>query len=218
VIDLSANIWDMPIVVIDFESTGIDDDRRPVECAAIRFEQGSPVAQWSSLLSPGVPIPTEATGIHGITDEMVAGAPTLAECASDLLRVCKDAVPCAYSADFDRFMLHREITGIDCLAFDPAQSWLDPLVIIRDVDKYVSGKGKNKLENACKRRGIIISEAHRARADAIATGVLMWRLRERIGDISAAELIRRCDARRKVQDAEFNAWLARQPPKPAAAE
>jgi DNA polymerase-3 subunit epsilon len=195
--ELARNIWDLDVVVIDTETTGLpENDGRPVEIACVRFSGGLPVAQWSSLVNPGVPIPAEATAIHKITDEM---------------GLCKDAVPCAYNAEFDRFMLHREISGTDCLAFNPEQSWIDPLVMIRDVDKFVSGKGKNKLENACRRRGIIIEGAHRAKADALATGFLLWRLKERIGDISAADLIRRCDVRRKVQEAEFAAWQARQP-------
>ena len=59
-----------------WEQPGID---KPVQVALVRFEAGKPVATASSLLQPGIPIPAEATGIHGVTDEMVKGAPTVEE-------------------------------------------------------------------------------------------------------------------------------------------
>jgi DNA polymerase-3 subunit epsilon len=217
-IDLSTCIWRLPVAVLDFETTGLPEQGgRACEVAAVRFEDGIPVARFSSLINPGVPIPAEASAIHKITDADVAGKPSLPEVASDLLRVCQGAVPCAYSAMFDRHMLHQEISGTECPAFDPSQSWVDPLVIIRDVDKFVSGAGKNKLEVACKRHGVVLEGAHRALADCLATGGLLWALKKRIGDISAGDLIRRCDKRREIQDAEFQAWLAKQPKRESAA-
>lgn len=214
-IDLSLPWHTLPHAVLDFESTGIDADRKAVEVAAVRFEGGCPVARFSTLLHPGIPIPEAATKVHGINDAMVANAPRLSDVAGDLLRICRGSFPVAYSAHFDREMLHAEITGKDCMAFDTDHSWADLLVIIRDVDRWERGPGRHKLVNACKRYGVIIEGAHRAEADALGTGALLWALKDRLGDISAADLIRRCDVRRMVQDAEFAAWKARQPKREA---
>lgn len=208
-LDLSQPWHTLPIAVVDTESTGIGDDARVVEIACVRYESGCPVARWSSLINPGVPIPEEATKVHGITDDMVKGAPCLTQVAGDILRVAKGAVPCAYNAPYDRRLLHAEITGTDCLAFDPGSPWIDVLVIVRDIDKYVGGQGRHKLVNACARRGIEITGAHRALADALATGGLLWTFKNRLGDMSAAKLLARTEARRAAQEAEFQAYRAR---------
>lgn len=215
-IDLSTCIWDLPIAVIDTETTGIGDDDRVCEIAAVRFESGVPVSRFSNLINPGRPIPEEATRVHGIKDIDVASQPTLPEVAGELLRVCLGAVPCAYSALFDRRMLHAEIAGTDCHAFDPSQSWVDVLVLVKHFDRFVGGKGRNKLENACKRHGVVLEGAHRALADVLACGGLLYAFKSRLGNVSAAQLIERCDVRRQEQEADFRAWLARQPKKKSA--
>lgn len=217
--DVSRIVWDLPIVVIDTETSGLPDaGGRCVEIAAVRFESGLPVARYSTLVNPGHPIPAEATAIHGIKDADVVGKPSLPEAASEMIAVCRGAVPCAYQAHFDRAILHAEVTGNDCLAFDPAQSWLDVLVLVKHFDRFVKGKGRNKLAAACARHGIELSGAHRAEADAIATGGLLWTFKPKLGDITAEHLIARCDERRAEQEREFQAWLAKQPRREDAAQ
>jgi DNA polymerase III epsilon subunit-like protein len=214
-VDLTACIWDLPLVFIDTETSGLPPDGRACDVAAVRFQDGVPTAKFSSLINPGCEIPEQATAIHKITDEMVKSAPTLPEVASELLRVCAGAVACAYSADFDRFMLHAEIQGEDCHAFDPRLGWVDVLVLIRHFDRFVPGSGRHKLTAACARRNIIIEGAHRAMPDAIATGFLMHRLKDKIGKVSAAQLIERCAVRRAEQEASFQEWRSRQPAREA---
>jgi len=217
-IDLSRPFHQLATVVIDTETTGIGDDDRIVEIATVRYEDCFPVAKWCSLVDPGIDIPDAATAIHGISNADVRGMPALEDVAGELLRVSKDAVPCAYSANFDRAMLHKQISGADCLAFDPAQSWIDVLVLVRHFDRRVSGKGKNKLEKACARHGITLEGAHRALADALACGGLLWAFKPRLRDMRAADLIRRCDERRAEQERDFQEWLARQNALNGAAE
>jgi len=204
---------ELPIVVIDTETTGVDPATDAVvEIAAVRFESGRIVAEWSSLVDPGIEIPASATAIHGITQSAVQGKPSLVECAPDLLRVSTGAVPCAYDAPFDRAFLHAAITGTDCLAFEPYALWIDPLVIVRRRDRFERGKGRHKLTEACKRHGVELTEAHRALGDARATGALLWRLHEREPiECSAAALILAIEAQRVRQDTEFARWKASQP-------
>lgn len=209
-LDLSACVWRLPVAVIDVETTGLPEHGgRVCEIAAVRYEDGLPVSRFASLVNPGHPIPEAATKVHGIVDADVVDKPRLPELAGELLRVCSGAVACAYNAPFDRGMLHAEITGKDCHAFDPEQSWIDPLPMVRHFDRWERGTGRHKLENACKRRGIVLEGAHRALADALATGALLWTFKAKLGDISAADLIKRCEERRQEQDAEFVKWMAR---------
>lgn len=206
-LDLTKPWNELPLVVIDFETTGPDPETcQPVEVAAVRFEGGKVVAEFSSLLDPGCSIPEEATKVHGITDEMVTGKPTLLAVAPQLFELAQGAAPVAYNAPFDRAVLHRFVTGNDCPAFDPTLSWIDVFVVIASpkVDKYTSGPGRLKLGAACKRWGIELDGAHRATADCKATGALLFRLLERgaVKSVPLGKLLEHTDSAREAHEAD----------------
>lgn len=211
-LDLTHPWNTLPLVVLDFETTGVEPTEcSPVSVAAVRFEAGKEVSSFYSLLKPDCPIPESASAIHGITDEMVQDAPWLEFVAGELLEVAQGALPVAFNAGYDRTIFHRFITGTDCPLFNPTQLWLCPLVVIRDVDKYVGGKGRHKLETCCTRWGVELDGAHNALADARATGRLLWRLfeKKKIRDYPAHQLLTLIEQRRVVQDADFKAYLAK---------
>jgi len=68
-------------VAFDTETTGLSAaEGRVVEIAALKFDfNGQIIAQFSELINPGGPIPPSAIAVHHITDEMVAGKPTIEE-------------------------------------------------------------------------------------------------------------------------------------------
>ncbi len=212
----SSRPWpELPLVVIDTETTGVGEGHKVLEIAAVRFEQGRIVAEYAALLDPGRDIPAEATAVHGITAEMVAGKPALCDVAHEIARIAQDAAPCAYNAPFDRNLLHASISGTDCPAFDPSVSWIDVYVIVGSprIDKYVKGKGRLKLSNVCARHGVELNGAHRALGDARATGLLLHRLYDKglIKPAPLSRLLEHTDQMREEHDRDFKAWLARQP-------
>lgn len=212
-IDLAKCWTEQPIAVVDFETLGLSPSDGACEVAVVRFDGGRITDKFATFLNPGKPIPQAAIAIHNITDAMVSGAPTLLEVAGDLLRVCKDAIPCAYSSDFDRGFLHAVITGKDCPAFDPDfPGWLDPLVVIKDADRFASGKGRHKLTEVCKRWNVSLTSAHRAEGDATATGhlIVMLQARGKLPPMPLGKLLARIEARRAAQEADFKAYLASQ--------
>lgn len=80
--------------VLDTETTGTGPSARIVEVALVTMRFGRVEDVFASLVHPGRPIPPEATAIHGITDAMVAQAPTLAGLLPTLeekLRRCRVA-------------------------------------------------------------------------------------------------------------------------------
>lgn len=81
--------FDIPVAFTDTETTGKDPyTDRIVEIAVVRIEPDGMRISLKSLVNPGVPIPAEATAVHGIRDEDVKGAPTFAElCRTDNLGV-----------------------------------------------------------------------------------------------------------------------------------
>ncbi|MGC8484232.1 MAG: 3'-5' exonuclease [Candidatus Baltobacteraceae bacterium] len=78
-------LGEVPIFILDVETTGIDPKKSHVcEIAIARWlppTYAGPAERiaWSSLVRPPVPIPAAATAIHGIADADVRSAPPLAE-------------------------------------------------------------------------------------------------------------------------------------------
>ncbi len=64
-------------VLLDLETTGGNAVRdRITEIAAVRIEHGVEVARWSTLVNPGVPISGFIEQLTGISNALVADAPT----------------------------------------------------------------------------------------------------------------------------------------------
>lgn len=65
---------ELPALVLDCESTGLDVQRgRIVSIGAVRLNGGRvfPSLSIGNLVNPDVPIPAVALAIHGISDDMV---------------------------------------------------------------------------------------------------------------------------------------------------
>ncbi len=90
-----------PLVLLDLETTGLSVvSDRIVELALIRVSPQGDVLERVRRFNPGIPIPPEATAIHGITDEDVAGEPPFAARARSLVELME---PC----DLGGFNLRR---------------------------------------------------------------------------------------------------------------
>jgi DNA polymerase III subunit epsilon len=208
--------WDrVPTVFLDTETTGRFPGRdRTVQVGVVRFERGEAVGSVWSYIDPGMPIPAEATSVHGITDDHVRGAPSLAEyfAREDVTRLLRDAQPGGYNHGFDK----RFLPPVGDVDWD--WPWVDPLTLIRKVDRFVRGKGKQKLAAACERHGVTLLDAHSAASDAAAAGQLFYKIgrqefpaRYTMGQLLSWQL--RAEA---LEWERFHGWLSQQPPRPEA--
>lgn len=76
---------DRPLAFIDLETTGLRPaSDRIVELAVILVSPGGDVTEKVRRFDPGMPIPAEATAVHGITDADVADKPPFAARARSL--------------------------------------------------------------------------------------------------------------------------------------
>jgi len=63
-------------VALDLETTGLNPERDAIiEVGCVRFQDGQPVDQFSTLVNPGRLIPEEIQLLTGIRDADVAGKP-----------------------------------------------------------------------------------------------------------------------------------------------
>ena len=109
IIDLMLQLK-KPIAFIDLETTGTNlGSDRIVEIAIVKIlSDGSRIVK-RKLINPGIPIPTGASDIHGITDEMVKDAPTFKAVAHELKQVLDGCDLAGYNSNrFDVPLLMEE--------------------------------------------------------------------------------------------------------------
>ena len=74
-----------PLAVFDLETTGTDIvEDRVIEISIARLQQDQSVTTKTTLINPGIPIPSASSKIHGIYDEHVANAPAFKQVAKEL--------------------------------------------------------------------------------------------------------------------------------------
>jgi DNA polymerase-3 subunit epsilon len=77
-----------PLAFFDLETTGLSlASDRIIELAVIRISPQGDVMERVRRFNPGIPIPPEATAIHGITDEDVADEPPFSATARSLVEL-----------------------------------------------------------------------------------------------------------------------------------
>lgn len=194
-------------LLVDTETTGIGSDARIVELAMVTLHQGCVVQERHTRVNPGIPIPPEASAVHGITDADVRDCPTMAQLAERcVVRARNYPVIVAYNAPFDMDRLCYECPGwAGVLNEVPV---LDVLPLMKVVDRFAKGKGRFRLGAVCERHGIDLTNAHSAVADATAAGRLLWMFRDRLPD-DATEAWAQIAAWKSEQDAEYEAWKAK---------
>ncbi|ECA8972954.1 3'-5' exonuclease [Salmonella enterica subsp. enterica serovar Omuna] len=89
---------DANCVVLDTETTGLRGIDEIVEISVI---DAAGHTVLDTLVRPSCEIPIEATKIHGITDEMVAGAPTWLDIHDQVIEALTGRVVVIYNAAFD---------------------------------------------------------------------------------------------------------------------
>lgn len=149
-------------IYYDTETTGIKADKdKVIEIAAFDALNN---ATFVSLVNPGMPIPKEATAIHGITDEMVKDAPTFKEIIPDFTKFLgEDPVLIAHNNDaFDVHFLRSEWKGAGLEL--PPYSFIDSLKWAR---KYRPDLPRHSLQFLREAFGIEANTAHRALDDVI---------------------------------------------------
>jgi DNA polymerase-3 subunit epsilon len=82
---------DRPIAFLDLETTGLNTNQdRIVELTVLKIHPDGTEQLKSERINPDMPIPPEATAIHGITDDDVAASPRFRQYANSLLEFLTD--------------------------------------------------------------------------------------------------------------------------------
>jgi DNA polymerase-3 subunit epsilon len=173
-IDLDRKLSDLVYTVFDTETTGLEPSAGDeiIQLGAARIVNSRLLRQeiFNQLVDPQRPLRPETIPIHGITDDMVRGQPTIDAVLPAFHEFCEDTVLIAHNAAFDmRFLqLKEEMTGIRF-----GQPVLDTLLLSAVVHP---NQESHRLDAIAERLGIVIESRHNALDDAVATAEVFLKL------------------------------------------
>ncbi len=154
-----------PICFFDLETTGTNvATDRIVEMAVLKVYPNGNTESRSWLINPEMPIPPEATAIHGITDEQVASEPTFRERSREIQQIIQGCDLAGFNSNrFDIPLLAEELLRAD-LDFEMKNT------VAVDVQTIFHKMEKRTLEAAYQFYcGKTLTDAHSAVADTQAT-------------------------------------------------
>ncbi|MFY9287881.1 MAG: DNA polymerase III subunit epsilon [Alphaproteobacteria bacterium] len=153
-------------IIFDTETTGLDplQGHRVVEIGCVELINHMPTGRtYQAYLNPEREMPTEASMVHGLTDEFLAKQPIFAEVVEQFLEFIGDAPLVAHNANFDMNFINAELsrTGFPRL---PLHRAIDTVMMAR---KMFPGAPAS-LDALCKRFGVDTSnrQLHGALLDA----------------------------------------------------
>ena len=167
------------ISYFDLETTGVDtSEDRIVQIAVVKGDE-----EKSILINPERPIPAGASEVHGITDDMVANAPTFRRIAKALLDFLRGTDLAGYNiANFDIPILISEFGRIGIMFPDWEPKIMDGFMLEKLLNSH-------RLEDTYIRyMGKPMENAHDALADVKATMDVMAIQTTKLGEPASDQL------------------------------
>ena len=162
------DLADVAFTVVDLETTGATPGFCKItEIGAVRVEGGREVSTFSALVNPGMPIPPMITGITGIDDETVAGAPPIEVVLPKFVDFAAHSVLVAHNAQFDLGFLDYE------LGRQRGQTFPRPALDTLRLARKLCPQQRCSLSALAYRFDTRVKPVHRALHDAQATGELL---------------------------------------------
>ncbi|MEU1077464.1 MULTISPECIES: DEDDh family exonuclease [unclassified Streptomyces] len=146
--------------VVDVETTGLARDDRIVSAAVYRLDaQGNVEDHWYTLVNPERdPGPV---WIHGLTTDVLAGAPLFPDIAGEFAERLDGRVLVAHNAIFDWQMIAREYARAKSAA--PVRQRLCTIALSKELALPLPN---HKLESLAAHYGVVQQRAHHALDDA----------------------------------------------------
>lgn len=168
--------------VIDLETTGLSPSQgdRITEVGIVLVENGEIVERFQSFVNPNRPIPSDVQKLTGITDEMVANAPSSSVVLAQAMEFIGDRPLIAHNASFEHRFLSNELCEIST---ENNVNLLCTMLLSRRVFPNLKSY---KLGNLVSQFQLPKGQAHRALSDAEMTAHLLFRLERRVVEAAPA--------------------------------
>lgn len=174
---------------LDFETTGIDPLTDRVLSYALLGDRGVDV---SGLIDAGVEIPVASAAVHGLTAEVLAGAPSPFDAITGVVAWVQDLVDrgvglVVFNAAYDLTMLRAEADRHGVAQPDWARLLVvDPYVIDWGIER--GGLGPRRLSDVSAYYSVTLDNAHDATADARAAREIAYEIGRRHPSVAAGTL------------------------------
>ncbi|MGB7981751.1 MAG: exonuclease domain-containing protein [Candidatus Nanopelagicales bacterium] len=172
---LATPLDQIVFTVLDCETTGLHSEAgdRLLSLGAVRVIGRDVRADdtFDALVNPGRHIPEASTAFHGISDELVADAPTGAVVVADFTEYALDSVLVGHHLSFDLGFLepHAVRAGV---VLEPLT--LDTMLLSAVLDP--APDARHGLDAVCTRFGVEVIGRHTALGDALATAEVLTRM------------------------------------------
>ncbi|MDZ4183992.1 MAG: 3'-5' exonuclease [Desulfuromonadales bacterium] len=157
------------VVVLDFETTGLSPDYgdRAIEIGAVLLQDNRIVDRFQSLMNPEMRVTSFIEEYTGITNTMLAGAPSIAEAMGKFARFMAGHHLVAHNASFDRRFLDAELRRINK---ERRQEFACSMLLAR---RLYPEAPSHRLETLVRYKNLVTNGVyHRALADAEMTAHL----------------------------------------------
>jgi DNA polymerase III subunit epsilon len=165
--DISVKL-SRPIAVLDLETTGLKPELdRIVEIAVLRVDPDGAASRYLKRINPQIPIPREATAVHGIHDEDVKNEPGFKTLAPEIARFLQGCDLAGFNVSgYDLRVLLREFerAGIPFSTQGRA---------IVDAKQIYHAKEPRTLEAACR---FYLNEEHANAHSALDDVLATWKV------------------------------------------
>jgi DNA polymerase-3 subunit epsilon len=175
-------LFDAPLAIVDLETTGAHPAwDRVTEIAVVEVRDGEVVSEWSTLVNPGTSIPPAIQALTGITNAMVADAPSFDALAPGLYERLAGRIFVAHNARFDYGFLRHEFERAG-LRFQART-----LCTVKLSRRLYPGHARHNLDSLIDRHHLRCSARHRALGDAQAVWQFLRVAAEERGGEALAE-------------------------------
>jgi DNA polymerase-3 subunit epsilon len=194
-LDLGVPLSEVTFCVVDLETTGGSPvESRITEVGAVKVRGGERLATFQSLVNPLEAIPPSIAHLTGITDQLVAGEPTIEQILPALVEFLHGTVFVAHNAGFDLGFVNAALTRLD---YEPVPG--PPVCTAKLAKRVVWPEVPNvKLRTLARYFRTRVQPVHRALADAEATAEVLQGLLDlggRLGIVTLGDLREACRAR-----------------------
>jgi DNA polymerase III subunit epsilon len=176
----------MQFAVVDIETTGGFPAQHGITEIAIVLHNGYEVqGKFATLINPHQPIPPYIANMTGISNAMVATAPSFEEVAPYIFNLLQDKIFVAHNVNFDYSFVkhHLQQAGLQLQA--------PKLCTIRLSRKVFPGFAKYGLASLCHEFNIKNEARHRATGDALATAKVLELIVQKDGEATINQFLKK---------------------------
>ena len=159
------------LAFIDLETTGANFSHDRITEIGIVEVDGDTVTRWNTLINPQRSIPEFIQHMTGISNEMVADAPTFDQVAAELGRRLQGRLFIAHNARFDYGFVRHAFQRLG------QRFQADVLCTVKLSRHLFPQHYKHNLDSLIERHGLQVAGRHRALADA----ELIWQFWQTVG-------------------------------------